>query len=734
MISFYRKHFIEVSFLLITVFIGSVFGAQTARRINGMEEETNLGRHIIYVSPNPGSSYLTPQSKVIIRSDENLSPAVIGNNLLFVIGTSSGKHEGLVTLAKDNRTILFQPQIPFSPGETVDVSMANPILASNGDTVEMNPFSFSISATNLNDDRAAVSEIGYGNPSIPVATIQRHSPLAVLNTLPGEFRASAQTDTLPSDLPVPTVTKLDSPSSGYIFISTNMNHSFYKKYGNYLMIVNNQGQVLFYRNTGVDPAWDFNIQPTGQLTYFTPYGKGWFYIMNSSLQVVDSLTAANGYYGDGHEMRILPNGNIFILADDYEYVDMSKIVPGGNTDAKVVDVVIQEFDKNGNLIFNWRCIDHFKITDALGQNLDSTLVDPFHCNAIAVDPDGTILLSSRHLSEITKIDPETGNIIWRLGGKNNQFNFVNDTIGFSYQHDIRRLTNGDITLMDNGNMHTPPFSRGVEYRVDEVSKIATLVWQFRHVPDAYNPFMGNVERLSNGNTFIGWGGAATPAITEVRPDGSTALEMTFPYDSVWTYRAYKHPFLFVSSPTLDDTVQAGDSTNLVWRSSGVRTVDVDYSLDGGKTWSNIAANYPAHVGSLTVPVPIHSGSSLQFRIVQIGSANEGMTYLSDTVNVVGETNGIKTRTAPYSFELSDNYPNPFNPTTTISYQIATGSHVTLRVYNILGQLVTTLVDATLAPGKYSVKFNGSGLASGVYFYRLKTSAGFVQVKKMVFEK
>ena len=70
----------------------------------------------------------------------------------------------------------------------------------------------------------------------------------------------------------------------------------------------------------------------------------------------------------------------------------------------------------------------------------------------------------------------TGAIIWRLGGKNNQFSFINDTIGFSHQHAIRRLENGNISLFDNGNYHSPPFSRAIEYSLNENNKTATLVW------------------------------------------------------------------------------------------------------------------------------------------------------------------------------------------------------------------------------------------------------------------
>lgn len=87
---------------------------------------------------------------------------------------------------------------------------------------------------------------------------------------------------------------------------------------------------------------------------------------------------------------------------------------------------------------------------------------------------------------------------------------------------------------------------------------------------------------------------------------------------------------------------------------------------------------------------------------------------------------------PNEFELAQNYPNPFNPTTTISYRLSTTSHVTLTVHDVLGREVATLVNERRNAGRYSARFDASGQASGVYFYRLKTSDGLSAVRKMMF--
>ena len=75
--------------------------------------------------------------------------------------------------------------------------------------------------------------------------------------------------------------------------------------------------------------------------------------------------------------------------------------------------------------------------------------------------------------------------------------------------------------------------------------------------------------------------------------------------------------------------------------------------------------------------------------------------------------------APDDFVLNQNYPNPFNPSTTISFELPSESFVSLKVYNVLGKEVATLVSEKLVAGRYDVTFNGSQLTSGVYFYRLQ---------------
>lgn len=95
------------------------------------------------------------------------------------------------------------------------------------------------------------------------------------------------------------------------------------------------------------------------------------------------------------------------------------------------------------------------------------------------------------------------------------------------------------------------------------------------------------------------------------------------------------------------------------------------------------------------------------------------------------TGVLNSKEVPEAYALGQNYPNPFNPTTSIKYFLPQKSKVTLEVFDVTGSPVEVLINHIESPGEHTVTFDGSGLSSGIYFYRLKTSIGFMQSKKMV---
>ncbi len=106
------------------------------------------------------------------------------------------------------------------------------------------------------------------------------------------------------------------------------------------------------------------------------------------------------------------------------------------------------------------------------------------------------------------------------------------------------------------------------------------------------------------------------------------------------------------------------------------------------------------------------------------------TVVKDDYIVVGDPTSIIDDPTPKEFCLYNNYPNPFNPSTVIKYSLPEQSHVKLKVFNILGGEVSTLVDKMQPQGNYLVGFDGSGFSSGIYFYRIKAS-NYVETKKMI---
>jgi hypothetical protein len=113
------------------------------------------------------------------------------------------------------------------------------------------------------------------------------------------------------------------------------------------------------------------------------------------------------------------------------------------------------------------------------------------------------------------------------------------------------------------------------------------------------------------------------------------------------------------------------------------------------------------------------GTKFQYRLRQIDT--DGKYEYSSVISIDINT--------PTQFMLNQNYPNPFNPSTVISYSIPTSSYVSLQVFNVLGNLITTLVNQNQEAGNYKVNFDASELSNGVYFYRIQSS-GFSSIKKM----
>jgi hypothetical protein len=117
-----------------------------------------------------------------------------------------------------------------------------------------------------------------------------------------------------------------------------------------------------------------------------------------------------------------------------------------------------------------------------------------------------------------------------------------------------------------------------------------------------------------------------------------------------------------------------------------------------------------------------------------GTMHAGSTFDIDDLSLSGTATAVTQKsTEPVAFVLNQNFPNPFNPSTLIRYQLADAGPVRLSVYDILGREVARLVDGVQQQGTHEARFDGGGLSSGVYLYRLQTT-GFVQQRKMILQK
>jgi hypothetical protein len=118
------------------------------------------------------------------------------------------------------------------------------------------------------------------------------------------------------------------------------------------------------------------------------------------------------------------------------------------------------------------------------------------------------------------------------------------------------------------------------------------------------------------------------------------------------------------------------------------------------------------------------------------AANPGGEIRGQVVAAAGIVTSVRpgATETPQSFSLSQNYPNPFNPSTTIEFSLPQKSHITLKVYNVLGQTIATLVDGEKEAGSFKVSLNGESLASGMYIYRLSTDGGRSESRRMMLLK
>ena len=367
----------------------------------------------------------------------------------------------------------------------------------------------------------------------------------------------------PLDLPEINVITKNNPSEGYIFINLFHLSTSIPNSTNYIAILNNDGFPVYYKKTNnqIINFKHFETSTNQKRYSYNDNTLGKIIVMDENFKEINQLELQpnNGHGAirtDNHDF-IYFNDNHYILPAYVSRTGVDMTTYGGASSVELLDFAFQEI-LNGQVVFEWNSAnfpEFLQHTDPIYYNQFATnpKVDYFHFNSIAIDPnDNNFIVSARHMNQIYKINRTTGQIMWRFGGSNDDFNLIgNDKI--SHPHHATILANGNLLLFDNGVTKTPQQSRIVEFDIDENNLTATIVNQYTET-GRYFDIMGSAQKLENGNYFIGWGGNITSQvnanksdITEVNTSGAIVLDMSFsnnPNSFTYSYRALKYNISF----------------------------------------------------------------------------------------------------------------------------------------------------------------------------------------------
>jgi hypothetical protein len=271
----------------------------------------------------------------------------------------------------------------------------------------------------------------------------------------------------------------------------------------------------------------------------TGHGYGKDYIADDHYRVIATVGPGDGLTSDIHEFRLTSDGKALITSYREVTADLSAV--GGPKAGRMFDCIASVVDvATGKTLFRWDALRHVPVSDTYMPYQSSGVTgafDPFHMNSIALGPRGDLIISLRHTSTIYDVDPGSGTVNWRLGGKHSTFaaHGSPDAVSFAGQHDAEFADSTTVRLFNNNVSGVTPLGpSSVEWiRLDTARRTATLVREQRHPAGLATFAMGNAQALPKGDTFVGWGTA--PHISEFSPAGALLYDASLP---TGTYRAY----------------------------------------------------------------------------------------------------------------------------------------------------------------------------------------------------
>ena len=525
---------------------------------------------------------------------------------------------------------------------------------------------------------------------------------------------------IPPIVPPFTVNINGSPQGGHLFMSAIDMLNPTSDWPSTVMLLDEEAELLFYMpitNVSAAPyprraVGDFKMHPDGRMSFtdalFGPIGN--IYIMDSTFFIVDTLNCTPPYKLDGHDFVISSDGHYHLLAMEERVMDASALTTesgqAGDVNCVVTGHIIQEFDENKILVGEWKSLDHYALSDIYQYYFtDPLAMDHAHVNSLFVDFEGNYIISSRSLNEITRIDHQTGDIIWRLGGKNNEFTFLIDTLQFTSQHDAQYYSDGTLVLFDNATNTIPDnVSRMLTYDLDDVNMTVSPVINFQHPLNFPSGFMGSARTLNSDNFIISWGGgydySQGKSIQEFDDLWNEVLSVDL-YDGFASYRAIKSELSWaVNRPV----IECNDGTMIL------------------STFDNYSSYYWS-TGETTPTITISSPGSYQVW------TNVGDGFMSSEVFEVLDLNdlcGVSGVSELDERNISV-YPVPANNGITVDWGENSNGVIEIVIYDLIGREVYQQI---ADQGAKQMLLNTQEIPSGMYTLRMtdRSNSGIIERK------
>ncbi len=533
----------------------------------------------VTVSPLPGSRDANPQTQISF-----LGVPAGALSAISVVGSRTGAHSGRLLAYSQGDGASFVPSQPFAEGERVTVKAQ---VRSGGSTrALLDVFAIAeqdqISSTPRRNQPGSPTEVlgFHSRPDLspPAVTVTAQSPAVA----PGDVFVAPYGGTGEAG---PMILE---PGGGLVWFkplpanteATNL-------------------EVQEYEGKPVLTWWQGDISIHG-------FGLGEDLIADDTYTDIAHVRAGNGLQADLHEFQLTPQGTALITAYDPILCNLSSVA--GPADGGLTDSVFEEVDvKTGLVMYEWTSLDHVALQESYEPaNRASTAYpyDFFHLNSISLDHDGSLLISSRNTWAVYKLNAQSGQIEWRLGGKHLSFK-MGPATGTAWQHDPRELPNGSISIFDNGaspKVHDQ--SRAIVLGLGRPGGPVTLLTRLTHSPLLVAESQGSMQALANGDWFVGWG--QEPFLSEFGPEGQLLFDAHFPLHDE-SYRAFRFAWSGTPAhpPAFGFVPGSGTTAAIVYASWNGATEVVSWKLLAGASASTLStvAQVPRSGFETAIPVP-----------------------------------------------------------------------------------------------------------------------------------